>query len=70
MKVISGKSFCKVLEKHGWNLARIQGSHHIYTKTGKDGIIVVPVHRNQDLKKGLLKKLMKLAEIEEKDLEV
>jgi len=69
MKTISGKNFCRILKKNGWNLARIQGSHHIYTKTGKSIIIVVPVHRNQDLKIGLLKKLMKLEEIKEKDIE-
>ena len=29
MKSISGKELCKVLEKHGWILLRVQGSHHI-----------------------------------------
>jgi predicted RNA binding protein YcfA (HicA-like mRNA interferase family) len=32
MKTISGKEFCKLLEKKGWVLKRINGSHHIYTK--------------------------------------
>jgi len=26
MKSISGKAFAKILERHGWNLVRIQGS--------------------------------------------
>ncbi len=26
MKVVSGKEFAKVLERHGWSLFRIQGS--------------------------------------------
>ncbi len=32
MKSISGKKLCKAVEKHGWELARIKGSHHIYSK--------------------------------------
>jgi hypothetical protein len=33
MKSVSGKEFAKVLERHGWSLLRIQGSHQIYGKT-------------------------------------
>jgi predicted RNA binding protein YcfA (HicA-like mRNA interferase family) len=32
MKAISGKTLCKVVEKNGWVLKRITGSHRIYTK--------------------------------------
>lgn len=68
MKTVSGKSFCKLLEKKGWQLARIQGSHHIYTKAGTIFRISVPVHKNDDLKFGLLKSLMRIAEIIEAEL--
>jgi predicted RNA binding protein YcfA (HicA-like mRNA interferase family) len=30
MKSISGKKLAKILERHGWELLRIQGSHQIY----------------------------------------
>ncbi|MDJ1169962.1 type II toxin-antitoxin system HicA family toxin [Roseofilum sp. BLCC_M154] len=30
MKLVSGKNFCKILEKNGWILKRVKGSHHIY----------------------------------------
>ncbi len=30
MKQVSGKSFCQLLEQQGWELKRINGSHHIY----------------------------------------
>lgn len=49
MKSISGKDFAKVLEKNGWVLLRIQGSHHIYGKSGIPERISVPVHGNQSL---------------------
>ena len=68
MKSVSGKEFCKALERKGWKLARIQGSHHIHIKPSNPLIISVPVHKNQDLKVGLLRKLMKVAGIKEKDL--
>jgi predicted RNA binding protein YcfA (HicA-like mRNA interferase family) len=68
MKTISGKDFCKLLERKGWVLARINGSHHIYTKQGTVYRISVPVHKNKDLKMGLLKSLMKTAEISENEL--
>jgi len=28
MKAVSGKEFAKLLERHGWSLLRVQGSHH------------------------------------------
>lgn len=46
----------------------IRGSHHIYMKEGRKERISVPVHGNKDLKIGLLKALMKVAEIEESEL--
>lgn len=63
MKQISGKEFCKALEKQGWKLLRIKGSHFVYGKTGRDERISVPVHKNKPLKIGLLKHFMKMAEI-------
>ena len=68
MKSVSGKEFCKILERNGWVLARINGSHHIYIKIGSDLRISVPVHKKDDLKIGLLKKLLKLTNISENDL--
>ncbi|RKY40827.1 MAG: hypothetical protein DRP81_08950 [Candidatus Omnitrophota bacterium] len=32
MKTISGKDFAKLLEKKGWEVRRVRGSHHIYVK--------------------------------------
>jgi len=68
MKAVSGKDFAKILERHGWSLLRVQGSHHIYGKAGSDVRLSVPIHGNQALKTGLLRHLMKLAGITEGDL--
>lgn len=68
MKQVTGKEFSKVLHSKGWELKRKKGSHHIFLQDGHRERIVVPVHGNSPLKIGLLKSLMKIANIEEKDL--
>lgn len=68
MKSVSGKEFTKVLERHGWTLLRVQGSYHIYGRTGSEVRISVPVHANKSLKIGLLNHLLKLAGLTEDDL--
>ena len=68
MKSISGKGLCRVLESHGWRLARVRGSHHIYTHPASSNILTVPVHGNTDLKVGTLFALLKAAALTESDL--
>jgi predicted RNA binding protein YcfA (HicA-like mRNA interferase family) len=59
---------CKILERNGWELKRVTGSHHIYAKEGVDAILSIPVHSNRDLPKGTLRSIMKDAELTEEDL--
>ena len=54
---MTGKELVKLLKVVGWELARIEGSHHIMVKGTKT--ISVPVHGNKDLKKGTLESLKK-----------
>ncbi|OIP29161.1 MAG: hypothetical protein COW04_00775 [Deltaproteobacteria bacterium CG12_big_fil_rev_8_21_14_0_65_43_10] len=68
MKAVSGKRLCRLLESNGWTLKRINGSHHIYTKSGNTVRISVPVHGNAPLKIGLQRHLMKIARIDESEL--
>jgi predicted RNA binding protein YcfA (HicA-like mRNA interferase family) len=68
MKSISGQRLGKILESKGWTLKSVKGSHHVYVKAGRKERISVPVHGSSDLKKGLLVSLMKIAEIDEKEL--
>ncbi len=68
MKSISGKKLCKIVEREGWVVNNITGSHHIYEKPNENQIISIPVHRNQDLKIGTLKSLIKIADLSEDDL--
>jgi len=67
MKPLSGKEFCNLLEKNGWTLLRIQGSHHIYGKAGSVVRLSVPVHKNKTLKTGLFNHLYKLSGISDSE---
>ena len=56
--VLSGKDFVKLLEKLGFTVIRINGSH--YRLKHDDGrITTIPVHKNNDLPKGLMKKIIR-----------
>ena len=68
MKQVSGRELARLVEKRGWTLARIHGSHHVFTKPGRRERLVVPIHGNRPLKIGLLRALMKIADLNEKDL--
>ena len=68
MKQIPGKDFARVAEKNGWRLLRVAGSHHIYGKAGSVIRLSIPIHGSQSLKAGLLRHLLKLAEIGEDSL--
>lgn len=68
MRPVSGRRFCQVLEKHGWVLRRVRGSHHIYAKAGTAAIITVPMHGNRDLKAGTQRTMMRQADLTDDDL--
>ena len=59
MKQVSDREFVRLVERNGWALARIQGSHHIFTKAGRRKRPVVAIH--QPLMTGLLRGMMKIA---------
>jgi predicted RNA binding protein YcfA (HicA-like mRNA interferase family) len=68
MRPMPGREFARLVERRGWQLLRISGSHHIY---GKPGSIVrrsIPIHGNRPLKRGLLRHLAKLAEVPDEEL--
>ncbi|MDQ6761740.1 MAG: type II toxin-antitoxin system HicA family toxin [Bacteroidota bacterium] len=58
LPVITGKEFIKLLEKLGFSIIRINGSHH-RLKHPDGRITTVPVHKNDSLPKGLLRKILR-----------
>lgn len=59
---ISGKKFCKILEKLGFEKIYGKGSH-VRFKHPDGRRTVVPVHGNEDLGKGLLRHILKQIKI-------
>jgi predicted RNA binding protein YcfA (HicA-like mRNA interferase family) len=41
------REFARIIERRGWQLLRINGSHHIYGKSGSIVRLTIPIHRNQ-----------------------
>jgi len=68
MKSVSGKELARAVERAGWRLLRVTGSHHIYGKAGSNVRLSIPVHGNKPLKIGLLKFLLKSAGLTERDV--
>jgi predicted RNA binding protein YcfA (HicA-like mRNA interferase family) len=67
MKSVSGRELARLVERRGWQLLRVNGSHHIYGKTGSIVRLSIPIHGNKALKTGLLRHLLKMAEIDESE---
>ena len=63
MKPITGQEMSRKLERAGWSLKRIHGSHHIFAKPGERKIITVPVHGTQALKPGLAARIARDANL-------
>ena len=68
MKALSGRDLARLVERRGWRLLRISGSHHIYGKTGSVVRLSIPIHGNRPLKIELLRHLAKLAELSDDEI--
>jgi len=68
MKSVSARDLAKAVERKGWVLLRVHGSHHIYGREGSTVRLSIPMHEGRDLKVGLARHLMKMAGISDDDL--
>jgi predicted RNA binding protein YcfA (HicA-like mRNA interferase family) len=66
---MTGRELARLVERHGWTLLRISGSHHIYGKTGSVVRLSIPIHGGKPLKTGLLRHLLKSSGIPEAEWE-
>ena len=55
---MTGKEMVRFLEQQGFILRRVVGSHHVMRK-GEAPQTVVPVHRNENLKTGTLRGILR-----------
>lgn len=55
------RALVEELEKNGWKLDRIRGSHHVFTHEGAERSVVVPVH-GKDIPDFFARAIIKQAE--------
>lgn len=67
LPAVKPKDLLRVLEKKGWSLDRVRGSHHIMVHPLLRKAIPVPVH-NRDLKTGTLNGILRVAGISREEL--
>ncbi|MGF1453108.1 MAG: type II toxin-antitoxin system HicA family toxin [Opitutales bacterium] len=68
MKTVSGREMARLAKRHGWTLSRVNGSHQDFTKEGRTERLVIPIHGNRDLPRGLQLAFMRIIPITEADL--
>ena len=62
LPLLSSKEVCRFLEKEGFEIIRQKGSHRFY-RNSKGKSTVVPMHTNKDIKRGLLRGILKEIEM-------
>lgn len=54
---ITGKEMVRFLERRGFKLVRVRGSHHFFDRGGEH--TTVPVHGNEPLRVGTLRSILR-----------
>jgi len=61
LPAVSGKQVIVALEKQGWYVKRIRGSHHVLRHPNIPDAVPVPVHGNREIKRGTLASILRVA---------
>ena len=57
----------KAFERTGWYVERQTGSHVILSKEGNPNILSIPIHKGRPIKQGLIRALIKMSGLTEKE---
>jgi predicted RNA binding protein YcfA (HicA-like mRNA interferase family) len=68
LPTLTPQELIKILERKGFVLDRVKGSHHIYIQVNTNRRTVVPLH-NKDLPKGTLLEILRQAGITKEELD-
>ena len=55
---MNSKDIIKMLERDGWVMVRVSGSHHHFRHPSKQGTVTVP-HPKKEMKKGTYNSILK-----------
>jgi predicted RNA binding protein YcfA (HicA-like mRNA interferase family) len=64
LPAVNGKQVIAALEKEGWYVKRVRGSHHVLRHPTIPDAIPVPVHGNRPLKRGTLASILRTVGID------
>ena len=67
LPAVKPEQLIKILERKGWQLERIRGSHFMMKNPGMQRVVPIPRH-SKELKTGTLLAIMRAAEISKEDL--
>jgi predicted RNA binding protein YcfA (HicA-like mRNA interferase family) len=67
LPALSPEKLARVLEKRGFILDRVRGSHHAYCHPDLDITVTIPFHK-KEVGKGLLIEIMKQADMTREEL--
>jgi predicted RNA binding protein YcfA (HicA-like mRNA interferase family) len=56
---VTGRQAVNAFQKAGFNVVRIEGSHHVMKKDGHRFLLTVPVHGRKPIATGTLRSLIK-----------
>ena len=67
LPAVKPKQLIRVLEREGWQLDRVRGSHHVFRHPDQRRRVVVPVH-GRELRPGTLRSILDASGISRDDL--
>ena len=59
LPALKAREVIRALEKAGWSVDHVTGSHYILRHPDKSGRIPVPYHGSRDIKIGILQSILK-----------
>lgn len=60
-RVVTGAGLLRALQRGGWQIARVSGSHHTLIHPERSQIVVLPIHGKRDLPPGTLRAILRQA---------
>jgi len=69
LPILSGRKVIRALEQIGFEVLRQKGSH-VRLKHEDGRVVTVPVHAGQDISRGLLRKILRDAELTPQKLKI
>ncbi|MDA1192906.1 MAG: type II toxin-antitoxin system HicA family toxin [Candidatus Poribacteria bacterium] len=67
LPVLRARLVVRAFERLGWVHTRTTGSHLIFHKEGNPSVLSIPNHPRQDIKPGLLKGLLRTADVSDEE---